>query len=61
MAKGLKDLGVKEIEAFETRLRRQHALKRILPRDYLYLQGLVDNINARLEKLDEIDDEFVGG
>ena len=61
MAKGLKELGSKEVCAFETRLRRQHAWRRIGEADFDYLQGQVNNIKARLENRDEIDDELTGG
>lgn len=60
MAKGLKELGVKEVGLFETRLRRQHALRRIGEDDYRYLQDKVNQIKSRLEAMDEIDDEAGG-
>lgn len=60
MAKGLKELGVREVGLFETRLRRQHALRRIEESDYLYLQEKVNEIKSRLQVMDEIDDEAGG-
>lgn len=61
MAKSIKELGVKELEAFQTRLRRQHAMKRIREADYRFMETKLGELFSRIENLDEIDDDFVGG
>lgn len=60
MAKPLKENGVKELEAFQTRLRRQYTLKRIRGSDYHFLESKTQELIDRVNRLDEIDDDMIG-
>lgn len=61
MAKPLKENGREELLAFQKRVRRQHSLRRITNRDFMFLEATVQKLIDRVESLDEIDDQFAGG
>lgn len=58
MAKSLKEKGVEELKVFQTRARRQHQLHRIGARDLAFLEHQTNLLIDRIEKMDEIDDNF---
>lgn len=53
MARGIKTLGMHEIEAFRKRVIRQYSMERISRADHDFLIDAVDGIKARIVKMDE--------
>lgn len=56
MARPLKDAGMREVGSLRRRTRRQLALGRILPHDAAYITGRLDEIEARIVSMHEVDE-----
>ena len=53
MAKPLKERGLVELRSVQRRVRRQHALGRIVPDDFRYLEKTLKALIGRIETMEE--------